>query len=249
MGDSQSLKIRIGLERAVRSPLKLIPRNWSLPILQGPLRGTRWIVGSQRHAFWLGFYEPAMQRRIAGGICRGGVFYDIGANVGFYSLLASNLIDPGKVFAFEPLPVNISYLRRHLELNRRRNVEVLEIAISDLEGEACFEEEATGSMGRLADQGKLCVRTSTLDALLQAQKIPPPDYIKMDIEGEELRALLGAADCFRKYKPNLYLATHGREVHQDCCRLLRSWQFDIEAVREQSDDRAELFAKASSNIR
>ncbi|MGC2526754.1 MAG: FkbM family methyltransferase [Candidatus Acidiferrum sp.] len=190
-----------------------------------------------------------MQRRIAGGICRGGVFYDIGANVGFYSLLASNLIDPGKVFAFEPLPVNISYLRRHLELNRRRNVEVLEIAISDLEGEACFEEEATGSMGRLADQGKLCVRTSTLDALLQAQKIPPPDYIKMDIEGEELRALLGAADCFRKYKPNLYLATHGREVHQDCCRLLRSWQFDIEAVREQSDDRAELFAKASSNIR
>jgi FkbM family methyltransferase len=188
-----------------------------------------------------------MQRLFAREINRGGVFYDIGANVGFYSLLASTLIDPGKVFAFEPLPINVSYLRRHLALNHRTNIKVLEIAVCDQEGEASFEQEETGSMGRLNQQGKLRVRTSTLDTLLRTQEIPPPNYIKMDIEGAELRALLGAEDCFRKFKPRLFLATHGREVHQDCCELLRSWQFEIEVVREQSDDRAEIFAKAGSN--
>ncbi len=235
--------------RVARSPLKLIPRSWSVPILQGPLRGKRWIVGSQRHAFWLGCYEPDMQRQIAREISRGGVFFDIGANVGFYSLLASNLVDPGKVYAFEPLPINVSYLRRHLYLNRRTNVEVLEVAVCDQEGEASFEEEATGSMGCLANHGKLRVRTSTLDRLLQAQEIPPPNYIKMDIEGAEFRALVGARNCFQKYKPNLFLATHGRAVHEECCKLLHSWNFKVEVITEESDDRAELFAKARSDFR
>jgi FkbM family methyltransferase len=235
--------------RVARSPLKLIPRSWSVPILQGPLRGNRWIVGSQRHAFWLGCYEPDMQRQIAKEISRGGVFYDIGANVGFYSLLASSLIDPGKVYAFEPLPINVSYLRRHLYLNRRTNVEVLEVAVCDQEGEASFLREPTGSMGHLDNHGKLRVRTSTLDGLLQAQEIPPPDYIKMDIEGAEFRALIGGRDCFQKYKPSLFLATHGREVREDCCKLLHSWNFKVEVVNEESDDRAELLAKARSNSR
>jgi FkbM family methyltransferase len=244
MIESSFLSANTLLGRTARYPLKLIPRNWSVPILQGPLRGNKWIVGSQRHAFWLGFYEPDMQRRFAGEIKPGGVFYDIGANVGYYSLLASNLIAPGKVFAFEPLPINVSYLRRHLDLNHRTNVEVLVIAVCDQEGEASFEQEETGSMGRLDHQGELRVRTSTLDAMLRTQEIPPPNYIKMDIEGAEFRALLGAEDCFRKFKPMLFLATHGRKVHEDCCKLLRSWHFEIEVVREQSDDRAEIFAKA-----
>jgi FkbM family methyltransferase len=229
--------------RVVRLPLKLIPKNWSVPILQGPLRGKRWIVGSQRHAFWLGCYEPEMQRLIARDISPGAVFYDIGANVGFYSLLASRLIAPGKVIAFEPLPINVSYLRRHLDLNRCRNVEVLEVAACDQEGEANFEQEATLSMGRLDNQGNLRVRTSSLDALLHGQEIPPPNYVKMDIEGAEFRALLGAEECFRKYKPTLFLATHGRDVHENCCKLLRSWNFRLEPIRQQSDDRAELIAR------
>jgi FkbM family methyltransferase len=229
--------------RAVRFPLRLLPKEWKVPILQGPLRGRKWIVGSQRHAFWLGCYEPAMQRLIARETNQGGVFYDIGANVGFYSLLASTLIDPGRVFAFEPLASNVSYLRRHLDLNRRTNVEVLDVAICDQEGEALFEQEETGSMGCLNDKGKIRVRTATVDALLRAQEIRPPNYVKMDIEGAEFRALLGAAECFREFKPKLFLATHGKKVHEDCCNLLRSWNFELQIVREQSDDRAEVFAK------
>ena len=141
---------------------------------------------------------------------RGSVFYDVGANVGFYSLLASFLVDPGMVFAFEPLPINIRYLQQHLKLNRVKNVEIFEMAICDQRGTSFFQAEETGAMGRLQTTGSFQVTTSTLDALIHEQKIAPPNCIKMDIEGGECKALVGAKECFRKHKPKLFLATHGR---------------------------------------
>ena len=87
--------------KVVRFPFRLLPRGMTVPILQGPLRGKKWILGSQRHAFWLGSYEPHIQRLMVQELKKGSTFYDIGANVGFYSLLASFLVAPGKVFAFE----------------------------------------------------------------------------------------------------------------------------------------------------
>jgi FkbM family methyltransferase len=230
------------LGRLARYPLKLIPATSVLPILRGPLRGKKWLVSSQRHAFWLGAYEPEMQRLFVKVVKPGGVFYDIGANVGFYSLLASQLVGVGKVIAFEPSPENVRYLRRHLDLNRCSNVQILDLAICDREGYAHFAEDGAGSMGRIESHGSLQVRTSTLDALLRAQTIPPPDYLKMDIEGAEFQALSGAAHCFQQHKPVLFLATHGKEIHSNCCELLNSWGYKMEFVRKQSEDRAELLA-------
>jgi FkbM family methyltransferase len=144
------------------------------------------------------------------------------------------------------VPDNIAYLRRHLELNGCANVEVLDLAVCDREGDATFALEASGSMGQLGPGGKLHVRTTNLDALLQAQRIPAPDYIKMDIEGAEFRALLGAEKCFRQHKPVLFLATHGRQIQKQCDELLHSWGYELEVVRAQSEDRAEIFAKATN---
>jgi FkbM family methyltransferase len=228
--------------KVLRLPLRLLPSGMTVPILQGPLRGKKWILGSQRHAFWLGSYERHLQKLIARELKKGSTFYDIGANVGFYSLLASFLVAPGKVFAFEPLPTNVSFLRRHLALNAIRNVEVLEMALSDETGTAKFQAEQTRAMGRLDARGNLCVKMSSLDAILQSGEISPPDCIKMDIEGAEFRALIGAKLCFEKYKPKLLLATHGKEVHENCCQLLRSWNYEVRVVEMQSPDRGEVVA-------
>ena len=228
--------------KVLRLPLRLLPSGMTIPILRGPLRGKKWILGSQRHAFWLGSYEPHIQRLMVQELKKGSTFYDIGANVGFYSLLASFLVAPGKVFAFEPLPTNIDYLRRHLALNAIRNVDVLEVALSDLTGTGQFQAEPTRAMGRLEDRGNLCVKMSSLDALLESGEISPPDSIKMDIEGAEFKALLGAKICFAKYKPKLLLATHGREIHEKCTQLLRSWNYEITVVEMQSADRGEVIA-------
>lgn len=223
-------------------PFRFLPRELVLPVLQGPLRGKKWIVGSHLHGCWLGSYELDMQKRIARELRPGGVFYDVGANAGFYSLLAAVLVAPATVYSFEPLPANAAYLRKHLDLNRIRNVKLFELAICDRAGTAFFTTEETRAMGKLQPGGNLSVKTETLDALLQTQVLGPPNFIKMDIEGGEYFALLGAKECFAQHRPKLFLATHGRKVHDDCCRLLASWNYELEYTSCQSEDRAELFA-------
>jgi FkbM family methyltransferase len=230
------------LGRIVRYPFRVLPPDMAIPIIQGPLRGKKWIVGSHLHGCWLGSYELEMQKRVAKELRRGDVFYDVGANVGFYSMLAATLNDPGPVYAFEPVPANLGYLYKHIELNGIHNVEVIEIAIADKVGNASFEVEGTRAMGRLRENGSVRVQTSTLDALLGEKKVTPPDCIKMDIEGAEFRALVGAKDCFAQYRPKLFLATHGKHVHDECCRLLKSWHYDFQYTIRRSNDLSELFA-------
>jgi FkbM family methyltransferase len=204
------------------------------------MRGMRWIVGSHLHGCWLGSYEWKTQRLLTARVKSGGVFYDIGANVGFYSLLASRLIAPGRVYAFEPLPANLVYLRKHLELNRIKNVEVTQMAICDHVGVAQFQTEETRAMGRIEANGNLSVRTSTVDALLEEERIPPPNYIKMDIEGSEFRALLGAKGCVERYRPQIFLAIHGSGVHDNCRQLLSSWNYRFRYIARESAERAEM---------
>ena len=99
-------------------------------------------------------------------------------------------------------------------------------------------------MGRLQAEGGLPVRTTTLDSLIQANRIDPPHCIKMDIEGTELLALQGARETFQQYHPILFLATHGWEVHRQCCRLLESWGYAYELLSGSfPQDRAEVVAR------
>jgi FkbM family methyltransferase len=239
------------LGRLARFPLKLVPRGMVIPIPLGRLRGKRWIVGSAIHRCWMGLYEYDKQQVIAREVRPGSVFYDVGANVGFYSLLASSLVGKGRVFAFEPVPRNLDYLRRHLVLNRVENVEVLELAVSDRKSTATFQIEQTGFRGHLSAQGGISVSTVTLDYLVKEGRILPPDYIKMDIEGAELLALRGTRETFERYRPVLFLATHGREVHRECCQLLESWGYECRSLQEAGDlgDLDEVIARFSDSSR
>lgn len=230
------------LGKVLRYPLRLLPPATTVSILAGKLRGKRWIVGSSIHRCWMGLYEYRKQTLISHAVQPNRVFYDIGANVGFYTLLGSLLVGGGKVFAFEPLPRNLGYLRQHLALNHIHNVEVLELAVSDEDAAALFEEESTGSMGHLSEAGRIKVQTVTLDSLLQQGKILPPDYIKMDIEGTELRALKGAQQCIRQYRPQIFLATHGLEIHDECCRLLKDWGFECRVLAFSQQELGEVVA-------
>jgi FkbM family methyltransferase len=235
------------LGRLARLPLALFPRAAVVPILQGRLRGKRWIVGSAIHGCWLGTYEREKQNIIAQHIDPNTTFYDIGANAGFYTLLASFLVGSGKVVAFEPLPQNVLYLKKHLELNRVSNVDVIEAAVTDREGLASFEVGESRLMGRVAASGNLTVRTIALDSLVREGEIPAPGCIKMDIEGAEVLALKGARECLRTHKPKLFLATHGRDVERECRLQLTSLGYELQNIcGVNTGDRCEIFAKCRS---
>jgi len=221
----------------VRLPLRLVPRNAVVRIRSGELRGWRWIAGSSTNGCWLGTYERRVQRLFREELRMGAAVLDIGANVGFYTLLASKLTGAaGHVHAFEPLPRNLYYLERHIKLNELANVTVESLAIAATSGEAFFRTAPHASMGGLRQDGNLHVTTASLDDLIASGRIPKPDFIKMDIEGAESDALRGAAKLLASGPLTIVLSTHGYQQHQTCWAILESAGFRLDLVRDGAAD-------------
>lgn len=230
--------------RLLRQSLRLIPKGLVVPILQGPLAGYRWTVGSSNHGCWLGSYELAKQRAIAASLKPGDVFFDIGANVGFYSLLGSRLVgSSGRVFAFEPVPRNLVQLRHHLQMNSCSNVTVLDVAVGDRDGPALFDESGGSSMGHLAPSGSLSIRTVTLDALVESAQVPLPDVMKLDVEGAEAWVVSGAEKLLRAATPRIFLATHGENTKEECTKRLLHLGYEVSSFGGRPlEDSDELLA-------
>jgi FkbM family methyltransferase len=175
--------------------------------------------------------------------------YDIGANAGFFTLLAAKLVGRrGSVYAFEPLPANLSVLRRHIAANQA-NVHVFEVALSSSSGVARFASAANASMGRLENAGELEVRTETLDELVSAGRILPPRFMKIDVEGAEHDVLRGAAATLSRHHPVILLSTHGYEIHERCCALLRTLNYELTIIRDGTDDGQYTLLASSSGVR
>ena len=127
------------------------------------------------------------------------------------------------------MPRNLTFLRQHLEMNGAINCSMMEVAVSCSDGTATFEMGPNPSTGHLTSdsQDKLSVRTIALDRLIALGQIPPPNVIKCDIEGGEYEALRGATEILSRYAPTIFLATHGPEVHEQCCTLLTDLHYQL----------------------
>jgi len=159
------------------------------------------------------------------------VVYDIGANVGFFTLLSSHLVGKsGKVYAFEPFTENLQYLSKHLEINCCDNVEILSFGLSDHSGQAKLDSSQGGFMARICDQGKLPVQVYALDQLIEKGVLAPADFVKIDAEGSEFAVLEGGKNFFRRKKPIMLLTTHSPELHSKCCSLLSDWGYQLRSL-------------------
>jgi FkbM family methyltransferase len=224
------------LARILRLPLSLIPHEAEVRILSGPLRGKKWIKGAGPNAYWVGTYEVARFRAFANAVTQGAVVYDVGANVGIYSLLASLRAGPfGKVYAFEPLERNLLYLRRHLTLNNVQNCVILERAVSNREGTCPFSAAAwNSSMAHLSPDGEILVPATSLDSCIYGEgRLRPPDIIKIDVEGAEFEVLEGASRALTEFHPTIFLEIHGTQLHADCRAFLSAKGYSTEEAYAQ----------------
>ena len=236
------------LGRLLRFPLRLIPKKAVLPILQGRLKGKKWIVGAGEHGYWLGSYELKKRLAFERIIQPGSIVYDIGANVGYFSLLAAVLVGPeGRVYAFEPLPRNVAYLLKHIKLNHIDNIQVFKAAVSNLSGEAFFDLGASTAMGHLSESGEIKVQLVCLDQMLESGELQPPDYMKVDVEGAEYDVLRGAPNLLKTYQPVLFLDTHHRQAHHLTINLLAELGYRFDILDEKPlDETRELVAHPAS---
>ena len=214
--------------RAARLPLRLLSPEKEMRILAPrELRGARWLVSAGLHSCWLGTYEREKRGYFAAAVKPGSVVFDVGAQAGFYTLLASRLAGPtGTVLAIEPLPRNLGHLREHVARNGAANVTIVPAAAADRPGTAAFRTEETGYMGRLAPDGELSVPVLTLDDLAATHAVRP-DVVKLDVEGGEAEVLHGAHRILTEDRPVVFLATHGQEPHARSCAALNDLDYRL----------------------
>jgi FkbM family methyltransferase len=225
--------IRGGLNRA--APVGLA----EVVIAGGGLRGDRMSLNLQEEKdYWLGTYEPELQAAIAELVKPGVVAYDVGANIGYITLLLAHRVgETGRVFAFEALPENVERLRRNIGLNELAAVvTVVPAAVCEatrtvnfLIGPSDDMGKAEGSAGRreVTYSASITVPGLSLDDFVYAQGNPLPAVVKMDIEGGEVLALPGMRRLLDEARPLVLLELHGPEAGQAAWDCLTSAGYRI----------------------
>ncbi len=159
--------------------------------------------------FARGTYERPLQAIITANLAPGDVFYDIGANIGFFSLIAARKVGPqGFVYAFEPVPENASAIARSAALNGFNNLKMLPYAVGAADGRATLNlarhigGATLASAGVPPDlRGQLEVDLVTVDSMIKKHGLRPPSLVKIDVEGAELEALTGMRLTLATHRP------------------------------------------------
>ncbi len=145
---------------------------------------------------------------------------DIGANLGVYSLPMARLAGPaGRVFAYEPGSAPRTLLERSKELNGAGNLEIVAAALSDGEREGCLATGASSELSSLSGTGAgEQVLVTTLDGEDARRSWAPPEFVKIDAEGEELKILRGGTAFFGRHSPLVMFEVKAGEVTEENLR-------------------------------
>ena len=139
-------------------------------------------------------HEPLTLKLIERLLVPGDVFVDIGANIGYFSLLAAQRVGTGgRVFSFEPNPAAVEKLRRNFALNPTLRAEIVAAAVSDTSGEVRLVQPDPWNLGgvRIDSLGSIAVRCAPLVTLAPALLDHPVQLVKIDVEGHEASVLRG----------------------------------------------------------
>jgi FkbM family methyltransferase len=201
-----------------------------LRITGGELVGKNWVrfMSTFCDQYIDGSYERPIQQALAKYLRPGMVFYDVGANGGFFSLLGAQLVGPsGTVISFEPHPQTARQCRAQIDANGFRNVTVVTAAVSDKVGTHKFSDGEFSVMRSLQDAETapktIIVKTTTLDH--EISKFPPPDVLKIDIEGAEIDALRGADILLTEKKPIFLVEVHSNELAIQYDALMNRYRY------------------------
>jgi FkbM family methyltransferase len=193
---------------------KILFSSFYVKIKSGPLKGKKWIATSGGK-FIQGDQELYKTDAFIKNFSAGDVFFDIGAHFGYYSAIAAMINNgSGKIFAFEPRPMNAGFFRKHMKINDFKNVTLIEAAVGASDKDVQFDTGHGSATGYVSNAGDLKVKQVSIDRMVKEGSLPSPDFIKIDVEGGEIEVLKGLKDVISRYRPKLIIATHNPECYQ-----------------------------------
>jgi len=178
-------------------------------VASGVAAGLKLVARRADPTFARGTYEPSIQDAIVSNLKAGDVFFDIGANIGFFSLIAARRVgENGRVYAFEPVARNMAAIKRNAELNRFGMIEIFAEAVgsSSYRGELLLARHIGGaalsSAGAPPDlRGRMPIDIVALDDVIKERGMRAPSLIKIDVEGAEIDVLGGMPETLRVCRP------------------------------------------------
>ena len=226
------------LANAIHSFLNRLPgERFPVVACHGPLEGCRMRLDWHLHrSFMYGTWEPEVVKAISAEVQRGSVVADIGAHIGYYTLLLARLVGPqGIVYAFEPVPENFEALSENIRLNHCDWAKPLQMAVLEHAGHVEVSVPAgepfpeTASVARGQGGQRKSFGTISVDEFV-AESHAPISFIKLDAEGAEEQILRGARETIASAHPTWLVELHQFDAYGErhpALTQLRESGYDI----------------------
>jgi len=219
-----------------------VPRDsltW-VQVQRGPAQGL-WLHLNPRtgRAYFEGSGESEVQTALEQCLRPGMIFYDIGANIGFFSLLAARIVGKdGRVIAFEPDPEIAARLREHVTRNDFRAISVEEKAVWS-ESSTVFFARTDPKMSPDRGLGHIvancAIDTIQVDAVSMdeyVQAVPAPDFLKCDVEGAEVEVFRGAQRLLTEKRPGVLCEMHRDADRRELLEMFASFGYTCKSLDE-----------------
>lgn len=211
---------------------RLVPADETLiTIRSGAAAGMKLVIDPRHEKFyWTGAREQAVQDVLVETLRAGSCFWDVGAHIGFFSLIGARCGGPtGRAYAFEPSRENRERLDRVLALNHVTTVSVIPVAVSAADEVGLIYSHSSSTMWSLqpgrGHAPAYDVQCRSLDSLFAAGEVEPPDVIKIDVEGVEVDVLRGALTVIRTVRPTMVVEFSTIELLEQARGLLPELEF------------------------
>jgi len=217
---------------------KVVPLGSKIRILTGPLKGIKWIAGAAEGngkglSVLMNLAEPDQIKKAVTISSKDKIVFDIGANVGMYSVLYARYCK--QVYCFEPLPRNLHYLYRILAINHFKNATIVPFAVGERFQLANFQEHERHSEGKISNSGTQPAVVIDLKTFIEKYNVIP-DIIKIDVEGAEYDLLKSAKDFINSVPTlEIMLSIHSDELRMNCLELLKGCNFSVIEPLDNTD--------------
>lgn len=166
----------------------------------------------QYQIFWYGYYEKEAICTWHSFVEKDSIILDVGANFGYYSLVASNKLTTGQVYAFEPVPYLVQQFKSNILLNEMVTITIIPSAVSNVSGSSLFYFSSKDNLGMSGFHPpdnfsgiESLIDSIILDEWAEEIQMAKLDLVKIDVEGAEVNVLKGMNNLINKFKPVIFI--------------------------------------------